>query len=76
MTTILSMAMVRSSIVGEELVVLFSFFCFYWKMLLILSPLAMSTIGTDAEDGPVSKRRKTKKVVSGTEQITATVDAV
>lgn len=45
-------------------------------MLLILSPLAMSTIGTDAEDGPASKRRKTKKVVSGTEQITATVDAV
>lgn len=45
-------------------------------MLLILSPLAMSTIGTDAEDGPVSKHCKMKKVVSGTEQIAATVDAM
>ncbi|KAF9308659.1 hypothetical protein BG003_010768 [Podila horticola] len=39
---------------------------FYCKMLLTVSPLAMSAIGTDAEDGPASKRRKTKKVVSET----------
>lgn len=38
--------------------------------------MQLSTIDTDTEDTPISKRRKTKKAVSGAENIAASLEAL